>query len=304
MTGHLRVRSPWSQLGIFFGLLGGAYIITSIILFFILISKGIKPPDFDLEDPKILGTMKWIQGISSITIFFLPAFFYAKFCAVSKPLKFLGLKSFRNPSFFIVLAIAAIIIAFPFVAWLGEINQRIPLPQWMRGLEDNVGTQMEAFLKAKSTFDVIINVILIGLLPAICEEICFRGALQRILIHIFRSPIAGIIVTAILFSALHMQFQGFLPRMFLGALLGFMYWYSGSLWPGIAAHFVNNAVQVVIVSYAPQYINKNPEMPVFLALASIILVMALAYVYRSKSTITYEKVYEPNELNRTNEFIA
>jgi uncharacterized protein len=304
MIGHLRVRSPWSQLGIFFGLLGGAYIVTFTILSVVLIAKGIKPPNFDFNDPAVLGTLKWIQGISSITIFFLPAFFYAKICATSDPLRFLGLKSFRKPSYFILLAIACIVIAFPFVAWIGELNQRIPLPQWMRGLEDNVGTQMEAFLKAKSTFDVIVNVFLIGFLPAICEEICFRGALQRILIHIFRSPITGIIVTAILFSALHMQFQGFLPRMFLGALLGFMYWYSGSLWPGIAAHFVNNAVQVVVVSYAPEYINKNPQMPFLAAFASIVFVLVILYFYRSNSTVTYEKVYEPDELNRTNEFIA
>ncbi len=86
--------------------------------------------------------------------------------------------------------------------------------------EKEASKQMQAFLKVKNSSDVIINILLVALLPAICEEVFFRGCLQRILIYAFKSPWTGIIVTAALFSAFHMQFEGFLPRMFLGALLG------------------------------------------------------------------------------------
>ena len=163
---------------------------------------------------------------------------------------------------------------------------------------------MQQFLKARSSGEVFLNVIIIALLPAICEEVCFRGALQRIMIHITKNAWTGIIVTALLFSALHLQFQGFFPRMFLGIILGAIYWYSGSLWPSILAHFVNNAIQVVVVSYAPQYIEKNPPVPVLLAALSGLLIWGLLYVFKTTSKVSYQKIYEPEEINRPNEFVS
>lgn len=101
-----------------------------------------------------------------------------------------------------------------------------------------------------------------------------------------------------------MQFQGFLPRMFLGVILGAIYWYSGSLWPSILAHFVNNAIQVIAVSYSPEYIDKEPAVPVFVALVSGLLIWAILWMFKSFSTVSYQKVYEPEELNRGNQFLA
>src|SRR5688572_32690696 len=98
---------------------------------------------------------------------------------------------------------------------------------------ENNPSHLESFLKVNTTGDLIINIIVIALIPAFCEEMLFRGALQRVVIHLTKNPWAGIIITAIVFSALHMQFQGFLPRMFMGIVLGALYWYSGSLWTSI-----------------------------------------------------------------------
>lgn len=202
------------------------------------------------------------------------------------------------------LAILCIMLAFPFVIWLGELNQHIPLPDWMTAMEKDTAKQMEALLKVSKPTDILVNVLIIAVLPAICEELCFRGALQRILIHCTRSPWAGIIVTAVLFSALHLQFQGFLPRMFLGIVLGSLYWYSGSLWTSILAHFVNNGVQVIAVSFAPQYISENPSMPVFAGVISGIIVCVILWIYARLSTVTYSKVYDMSRINMTNQFLA
>jgi membrane protease YdiL (CAAX protease family) len=124
------------------------------------------------------------------------------------------------------------------------------------------------------------------------------------MIHISRKPWVGIILTSIIFSALHFQFQGFLPRVFLGILLGALFWYSGSLWTCILAHFINNAVQVLAVSYSPGLVTKEPSIPFIAALISALAVLAVIWLYKSLSTVTYEKVYEPDELNRVNQFIA
>ena len=306
MTGHLRVSSPWSQLGIFLGLFGGAFVISSILMGAFILAKGVPIQDADNIDwtkPGMVSTMKWIQGVSSILIFLLPAVLYAKISFRSNSFYFLGLKK-AEKSVMYGIAILCIMLAFPFVIWLGELNQHIPLPKWMTSMEKDTAKQMEALLKVNNPMDIVINVLIIAVLPAICEELCFRGALQRILIHCTKNPWAGIIITAVLFSALHLQFQGFLPRMFLGIVLGALYWYSGSLWTSILAHFVNNGVQVIAVSFAPQYVSQNPTMPVYAGLISGIIVFIILWIYARLSTVTYSKMYETDRLSMTNQFLA
>jgi membrane protease YdiL (CAAX protease family) len=112
------------------------------------------------------------------------------------------------------------------------------------------------------------------------------------------------VLTAVLFSALHMQFLGFLPRMFLGIVLGAFYWFSGSIYTSMIAHFVNNAVQVLFASYAPEYIDKNPETPLLAGIASGIVVWAILWFFQKQTTITYSKVYNTDELTPTNQFMA
>jgi membrane protease YdiL (CAAX protease family) len=306
MVGHLRVKSPWSQLGIFLGLFGAAFFTASIVMAVIVLSKGLPVSEMqssDWSDPRIVSTMKTVQAISSIIIFLVPALVWALICFNSRPMYFLGLKEPVSRQTYL-FAIICILAAFPFVMWLGELNQLIPLPKWMTEFEEDATKQMKAFLKAESPVDIVINVIIIAVLPAFCEEICFRGALQRIIIQICRSPWVGIVVTSVFFSALHLQFQGFLPRMFLGVILGAIFWYSGSLWPSIVAHFVNNAVQVVAVSYAPEYIEKNPSVPVLAALISGFIVALTLWRFKTLSNVSFEKVYEPEKLHPHNQYIA
>ena len=303
MTGYLRVSSPWSQLGIFLGLFGGAYIISSILAGVFLLMQGVPIQNVDSIDwtrPGMVTTMKWIQAVSSIMIFLLPALLYAWITFKNRSFYFLGLKKPEKTAMY-GLGVLCIMLAFPFVIWLGVLNHQIPLPEWMTALERDTAKQMEALLKVNKPVDILVNIIIVALLPAICEELCFRGALQRILIQCTKSPWAGIIIASVLFSALHMQFQGFLPRMFLGVLLGALYWYSGSLWTSILAHFVYNGVQVVAVSFAPEYVTENPSIPVWAGLSSGVIVVILLWLYAKLSTITYPTVYNTDHLNTPNQ---
>jgi membrane protease YdiL (CAAX protease family) len=295
MIGHLRIKSPWVQLAVLM-----AFPLVLILAGLLITTE---PPALNLSDPEVVNSMKWTQAYSSLILFLLPAFLFAVFTFNGKYTYFLGLRKAERPNMY-VLSILCILMAFPFVFWLGQLNQMIPLPPSMVELENKAAGQMEAFFKSNKPADVIINVIIIGLLPAICEELFFRGALQRILIQITKNPWAGIILTGFLFSALHLQFQGFFPRMFLGVVLGILYWYSGSLWTSILAHFVNNAVQVIAVSYAPKYINTNPDTPLLASLISGVAVWAILWFYRRQSTVTYSRVYRIDEITSTNQFIA
>ena len=307
MTGHLRVKSPWSQLGIFLGLLGLAFILGYLVMGMIALSMGLadgaEMGKFDWSNPKVVSGMKLIQAISSVIIFLVPALIFARIVQDRKSLSFLGIKPAPLKVMY-VMAIVGIVLAFPFTFWLGEVNQLIPLPKWMGDMEDEATKQMQQFLKAGSFLDIALNVIVIAFIPAICEEVCFRGALQRIMIQITKKPWTGIIVTSIIFSALHLQFQGFLPRTFLGIFLGAIYWYSGSLWTSILAHLIANAAQVIAVSYAPEYIEKNPPIPIYLALLSALITIGILWVFKATSTTNFRTFYEPDELRRNNEFLV
>ncbi len=306
MKSYLRISSPWSQLALFFVLMGAGIIFTSFLSALVLVFKGFTLTgvrNLDLSDPRMSLVVKWMQGISSICFFLLPAILYALITFRRRPLLFLGFRR-AEKTFIYPVAILLLLVAVPLVSWLGEINQLIPLPASLIDLEKEAARQLEAFLKAKSGWDVTLNLLIMALLPAVCEEACFRGSLQRILIHIFRSPWAGIVVTAIFFSAFHMQFQGFLPRMFLGLLLGALFWYGSSLWPNIIAHFFYNGIQVVLVIYYPRWINNNPEIPWLAALASGLAVWGLLYLIRKKSAVTYARIYDFEKVNEHNEFLA
>lgn len=249
----------------------------------------------NFDDPALGGLFKFLQGLSTVIIFLVPALLYALFTFRTRNLYFLGFRKAEKNSFYI-LGIVLLFFAFPLEAWLGQLNRGIPLPAWMNNAEKDADRQLTAFLRTGSSFDILINVFIIAILPAICEEACFRGALQRILIQSLKNPWAGIIVTAIFFSAFHLQFQGFLPRMFLGILLGALYWYSGSLWTTILAHFFTNGIQVIAVAFYPKLIDENPSVPVYAALISMAIVVGLLFIIRKQSAVTYAKVYEAEEM--------
>lgn len=302
MERHLRVQSYWSQLAIFVMAFGVFFLIFGFLQFGVYTANGmgLKP---DLKDPRQLAIVKWAQGISSIVVFLLPAIAAIVISYKGRYSYFLGFKKADKANMY-VLACLAVLLSLPFVFWLGQLNQQIPLPSWMKQLEQDAAQQMSAFLKVNSKFDIIINLVIIALLPAIGEEICFRGVLQRIIIGITRNPWVGILVTGFLFSALHLQFEGFIPRMFLGVVLGALYWFSGSLWTSILAHFVFNGIQVLVVSYAPVYATQSPAPNILLSVVSGFAVFAILYFYTRQSTISFEKVYDSESLNQHNQFLA
>ena len=298
MYDHLRIHSPWKQLLV----AALVFFPQTILLLMGMADAGNTDSQKTIEQIPI-NVQKWLQASSSLLFFLLPAFLFAVFVFRGRYFYFLGFKKANKQNMY-VLALCCVLFTFPLVFWLGEINRNIPMPDWMTKMELSTGKQMEDFLKVRNWYDVPVNIFIIALLPAICEELFFRGALQRALIYVTKSPWAGIIIASILFSALHLQFAGFLPRMFLGIVLGIIYWYSGSLWTCIIGHFIFNAAQVLWVSYAPEYINTPPSLPLLVSIVSAIAVGTILYFYRQQSTITWSKVYEPDALNPHNQFLA
>lgn len=163
-----------------------------------------------------------------------------------------GLKIDRFPKWkFLVLGVVLIIIIQPFISFVGYYNNRLVLPEslhWlevmMRTMEDSAAQTLNLLLENKSPLDIILGFILIAVFAGICEEFFFRGALQQIFKRIIGNYHVAVWLTAIIFSAIHMQFYGFVPRVILGALLGYLFVWSGNLWVPIIIHTLNNALSV------------------------------------------------------------
>lgn len=197
------------------------------------------------------AAMRLTNSITQISTFVLPPLLFALLC-YRKPLAELGLR--LSGSIYITIAgLALMFVSLPFNNMLGTLNESLSLPESMatlenmlRTMEDTASELTEQMLVMNGPSDLIANLIAIALIPAIGEELTFRGLIQTSLCKVFKKDVWGVIVGAIIFSAIHMQFYGFLPRFVLGLFLGFIFLWSKSIWLTSAMHFLNNATIVVL----------------------------------------------------------
>jgi membrane protease YdiL (CAAX protease family) len=175
----------------------------------------------DLSNPLAIDALKFLQLFNALGLFVLPPLIYA-YLSSDNVGKSLGISG--GPKLLqLILAGVSMFIALPFINWLAEINSNMHLPKilsgletWMKQSEESATKITTLFLQVNSIGGLIYNLLLIAILPAFGEELLFRGTLQPLLKEQTRNSIAGIVLAAVIFSALHMQFYGFLPRMFLG----------------------------------------------------------------------------------------
>lgn len=161
----------------------------------------------------------------------------------------------QSNTLLMLVVVAAIGFAFPIsISPLAEWNINLKFPEFMKEFEDWAMQEEERLAKLtdaltdfKSIGDLMIGILVIALLPAIGEELVFRGMLQRELWRSTQNVHLAIWVSSAIFSAIHMQFYGFIPRLLLGALFGYLYYWSGNLLIPMFSHFFNNAFAVVMV---------------------------------------------------------
>ncbi|MDH6355660.1 membrane protease YdiL (CAAX protease family) [Dysgonomonas sp. PH5-45] len=189
-------------------------------------------------------------SLQSPLLFLLPACLWAYFFN-EKGIE--ALKINKTPDLrFLLLGLALIIVIQPIISFTGYYNDQLVLPEslsWleekMRASEDRAAALFDTLLAGKTITDLVLNLLLVAVMAGICEEFLFRGAIQQIFGKITRNPHLAVWITAIIFSAIHMQFYGFVPRVILGAALGYLFVWSGNLWIPIIIHTVNNAFSVI-----------------------------------------------------------
>lgn len=228
-----------------------------------------------------INALKLIQLFTGIGTFMFPAFIFS---FIKNPMG--DLLQVKRGAYYVhyILAITCIIVSAPMISMVYEWNSAIPFPEsihdYVHDAEEKAAGLTRLFLYMPSVQDLFINLIVIGIVPAIAEELLFRGVIQNMLFERIRNVHIAVWLAAAIFSLVHFQFLGFVPRMFLGAILGYSFYLSGSIWVPIAAHAFNNASQVVL-SYLYQQglisynIDNNDPMPLWLGFLSVLITVLI-----------------------------
>ena len=244
-------KKPGNQLDLMYLIifLIGGFVLGQLANAAIMMSQGItldqlSSGQYDLSTQ----SMRLIAFTGQLFTFLIPGIFISWIIYKREALTTLGILEFPPLSVFILSGLL-IIASLPATQLLYLINLEIPMPDILKSMEDSTNDLIATLLRMETPLDILTSVIVIGLIPAIGEELIFRGLIINILKDKGLSTLAVLILSALIFSAFHMQFQGFIPRFFLGLLLGYLYIRSGSLWLSITTHFVFNSFQVVAASY-------------------------------------------------------
>lgn len=231
-----------------------------------------------------------LQGIAHVFTYLVPPLLFWYYME-RKTIRSFEIQSVSQP--LVWGSVLLLVLAFmPFNSLIIEWNSTMTLPgflsgveEWMRDKEDQLAKLTE-YLTAFETFDqFVIAMVVIGIIPAIGEEVLFRGVIQRKLAEQWVNIHVAIWVTAAIFSAIHVQFYGFLPRMLLGALFGYLYYWTGSLRVAIFGHFINNGFMVLMIYlYHQKMVDINIEdstsVPFGAAMVSLVVSLGLLYSIR------------------------
>ncbi|MGC9470713.1 MAG: CPBP family intramembrane glutamic endopeptidase [Bacteroidales bacterium] len=265
-----------------------------------MILEGLSDPD----DPHIPDMLRFLQVVQSLGLFIIPSLLLA-YLLSSHPGHFLGFR--HRPGWPVwITGGLVLIVAIPLINVLAEWNMAVRFPdflegveEWMRSREEEASRLTEAFLEFERPGGLWISLLIVAIIPALGEELLFRGVVQRLFTEWWRNVHAAVIVTAVLFSALHLQFFGFVPRMLMGIWFGYLLVWSGTLWLPILSHFLNNAVIVVfyflmergMVNSDIEHIGATPGSYWTGVLSVILTGLMIWMVYRQRKGVSPDQIF-------------
>ncbi len=248
------------------------------------------------EDGRVIILLKYLQIVSQLGLFIMPPIIFA-YLDGGNVRSYLRLNIVPGTQV-IILGSIMIFAALPLVHWSAGINEMMRFPEWLKGLESWMKQSEEsaeeitrAFLNVGTIGGLMINLLMIAVLPALGEELLFRGVLQKLLHQWFRNVHLAVLVSAIIFSALHLQFYGFLPRTMLGIMFGYLFVITKSLWVPILVHFLNNGAAVLAAFlYRKDFLESDFNEigqfsnPVWVIGSLLMVLMLFTVIYRLSDT--------------------
>lgn len=287
---QLQQKSYWIQLLVLALLMIGGLLIFSSLGEFIILLAYHTPNMLEASDP--VTAIRISQMLTTIGTFLVPALLFAYF---QDRMWFNYNAANRKPPYSMTnIVLILSITLLPIVGVLSAFNQNI-MPQegtvaeFMRTMEEAANHILELVTSQHSTWDLISNLLIFAVLAGVCEEFFFQGALQPLMMKWTKNPHIGILITALIFSALHFQFYGFIPRFVLGVYLGYLFFWSRSLWLPILAHVLHNALSILIdYTLQGRGINTNDlqftdvrgSIPTAISCA-LVSAMAIVYLWRT-----------------------
>ncbi|MCX6286943.1 MAG: CPBP family intramembrane metalloprotease [Bacteroidetes bacterium] len=246
-------------------------------------------------NPKALALLKYFQVTQSFGLFIIPPILIG-YLFERNSWSYLHANSTGSGNLYFIVFLL-MFLSLPFINWLVDINGMMKLPAFLKGVEDwmktaeeQAGKLTDTFLSGKSFSNFLFNIFMIGILPAVGEEFMFRGLLQKLLKGWLKNIHLAIFITGFLFGLMHLQFYGLLPRMILGVIFGYLFYWSGSIWVPVFAHFINNSA-AIIISYlanlgliSQKYQDFGSTSNLFLILLSMLMTFSCLFmVYRRKA---------------------
>lgn len=285
--------SPWTQLFFllafsFTGLILGSLIsmIVGMPLGIDILESPLNQPIYFIQISQIISSSFWLL-IPAIVFIKL---FYGNLCP------YLNVEK-KSPLIFFLMALFLVFAVQPLIGIFAYLNYNIPFPDSLvsiekafKNLTETNTAVMNYLFSDKTILGFIINVIVIAISAAIFEEIFFRGCLQKLIHKISKNYHIAVWITAIIFSAVHMDFYGFLPRIILGAMLGYLYVWSGNIWVPIFAHFTNNLTAIILkycdINSLDDMDKYVPSENIVYIILSIIFIFLIVYYFCKKKINT------------------
>ena len=271
----------------------------SIVAWKIMTGQSMMQMQTSLMDVSYVNELRVIQTISALCMFFIPALITV-WRVSTKPFSYMGFNTRSSfKSIFIGLSVMGVTV---FLAGaLATLNEMIPLTESLRAsakaMEETYMKQVAVLSNMTGVGDLVISLFVMALAPAMFEEVFFRAGFQNMMNRATGKTFLSVVITSLLFSAIHFSYYGFLSRFALGMTLGFLFAYSRNIWIPILAHFLNNAIgviQIYILHMQGKKIEDNMDdrFPLWVGLIALVIIVFGLKLYE-KSTI------QDQEKNRT-----
>ncbi|MGH1335435.1 MAG: lysostaphin resistance A-like protein [Aureispira sp.] len=268
-------------------------LVGSLILTSFMQGSGLTSMEEILEQIKttqngdFMNQLRYFQIVGHLSNYFLPGVLFIFWWHRKQPWKKMYLD--QAPTWKNLLAsFAAILVLFPFVSWIYYWNMELLPTDWIA--LDKLELQM-AFLNMRNSYELFLNIFLLGVVAAVGEELVFRGIIQRIVERLVGNVHGGAFITAALFSFIHFQWEGFVARFILGLLFCYLLIYTRNLWVPILMHFFFNSIQVIIPYFSPESIKQvgeTTEVPIVIAIISILLFSIIWKLFILNKNIIYK----------------